>query len=166
LSRTQALSIKHYYTKYGLPEFPPSWMVFENVCFGMVSTAYAYLHVREQKIIASAFSLHASILKSWLQSLAYVRNLCAHHMRLWNRIYTIKPRIAHSHKADLTPNDRFYAQACIIQVFLKTILKDSSWAQCLKRLFDEYPDIPQEKMSFPLEWWKAEIWQQEKGHEG
>lgn len=33
----QQAFIKHYYDKYGDPELPPSWMVFEALSFGTVS---------------------------------------------------------------------------------------------------------------------------------
>ena len=32
--------IKHYYDKYGEPELPRSWMVFETLTFGTVSQAF------------------------------------------------------------------------------------------------------------------------------
>ena len=41
--------------------------------------------------IAKAFGLDGTVLGSWLHALSYVRNLAAHHQRLWNRAYTIKP---------------------------------------------------------------------------
>lgn len=160
MSLTQALPIKHYYKKYNHPEFPPSWMVFESVSFGMVSTTYAYLHMKEQKEIASAFSLHSSLLKSWLQSIAYLRNLCAHHARLWNRIYTIKPKVSTKYKNDMTPNGRFYAQACIIHIFLKKILQNSEWLTQLKHLFADYSTIDQERMGFPAQWEDKDFWKE------
>ena len=83
--------IKHYYDNYGAPELPRSWMVFETQTFGTVSQAFKNLTCQNQKPIAKAFGLDGTVLGSWLHALSYVRNLAAHHQRLWNRAYTIKP---------------------------------------------------------------------------
>lgn len=83
--------IKHYYHKYGEPELPRSWMVSETLTFGTVSQAFKNLTHQNQKPIAKALGLDGTVLGSWLHALSYVRNLAAHHQRLWNRAYTIKP---------------------------------------------------------------------------
>jgi hypothetical protein len=49
--------IKHYYDKYGDPELPPSWMVFEVLSFGTVSLAFKNLTRQNQKLVAKAFGL-------------------------------------------------------------------------------------------------------------
>ena len=83
--------IKHYYDNHGEPELPRSWMVFETLTFGTVSQAFKNLTRQNQKPSAKAFGLDGAVLGSWLHALSYVRNLAAHHQRLWNRAYTIKP---------------------------------------------------------------------------
>lgn len=74
--------IKHYYDKYGDPELPPSWMVFEVLSFGTVSLAFKSLTRQNQKPVAKAFGLDGAVLASWLHALSYLRNLAAHHQRL------------------------------------------------------------------------------------
>jgi hypothetical protein len=68
-------------------------------------------------------SFRLSLLREgfWLHSLNYVRNICAHHGRLWNRECRIKPMIARAYKAELTPNARVYAQLVVMQILLAKI---------------------------------------------
>ncbi len=86
--------IQHYYQTYGAPDMPPSWMVFESVSFGTISLAYANLAPPEFSAVCGGFGLPHPVLTSWLHSLNYIRNICAHHARLWNRQCRIKPMIA------------------------------------------------------------------------
>jgi abortive infection bacteriophage resistance protein len=44
-----------------------------------------------KKEIATKYSLHHKTLISWMHFLTYIRNLCAHHSRLWNKELAIKP---------------------------------------------------------------------------
>ena len=48
-------------------------------------TFYRYLHLPEQKQLSGQIGLPANVLQNWLFCLNYIRNLCAHHSRLWNR---------------------------------------------------------------------------------
>lgn len=119
--------IQHYYDEYNNPELPPCWMVFECISFGTISFAFKNLAHPEYQEICRRFSLPHDILSSWLHSISYVRNLCAHHNRLWNRICTIKPKAANKYREDMTPNDRLYSQLVVMQVLLKTISPGNHW---------------------------------------
>ncbi len=152
--------IKHYYEKYGDPELPPSWMVFEVLSFGTVSQIFKNLKPENQKLIAKVFEMDRKVLASWLHAISYLRNLVAHHQRLWNRSFTIKPIPAKRYAADLQTPSSFYAQAVIIQVMLKTIAPDSQWSQRLAKLIDEHPKVPLHRTAFPTDWKTREIWLQ------
>ena len=49
--------------------------------------------------------------------------------RLWNRECRIKPLIARAFKAELTPNERVYAQLVVMQILLAKIAPGNHWAQ-------------------------------------
>ena len=43
----------------------------------------------DQRLIASRYGLSdPKVMVSWIRSLNYLRNVCAHHSRLWNRNMT------------------------------------------------------------------------------
>ena len=85
---------KHYFQNYHHPFLPPSWLVAEVLSIGTWSNICKNIKSRNlQKEISSPYDLHYSVMSSWLHSFTYLRNLCAHHSRLWNRTFTIKPKI-------------------------------------------------------------------------
>jgi len=39
----------------------------------------------DQMALANIFGLHSSVFPSWLHTFSYIRNICAHHSRLWSK---------------------------------------------------------------------------------
>jgi abortive infection bacteriophage resistance protein len=71
---------------------PPSWMLLEVSSFGGLSHLYKNLKpVRSKRDIANYFGLDSRTFESWLHSIGYIRNVCAQHSRLWNRVMRITP---------------------------------------------------------------------------
>jgi abortive infection bacteriophage resistance protein len=157
-SKRRDIFIEHYYQTYSTPDMPPSWMVFESVSFGTISFAYMNLAHPEFVSVCGSYGLPHPILISWLHSLNYVRNICAHHGRLWNRDCRIKPMIARASKADVTPNTRVYAQLVVMQILLAKIAPDNHWARKLRDLLAEHPAIPIVSMGFPNDWASRKVW--------
>lgn len=151
--------IQHYQKNYGDPELPPSWMIFEMLSLGTVSLVYKFLKLELKKEITSLFSVHYSILESWLHTLSYLRNLCAHHSRLWNRIFTIKPKILKECKAYISEDNKFFAQTFVVVRLLRKISQDSHWEERLEHLLKEYPEIDASMMGFPKDWISLPIWE-------
>jgi len=150
--------IDHYYKTYSTPGMPPSWMVFESVAFGTISFTCKNLACPEFVDICRSFSLAPDVFTSWLHSLTYIRNICAHHGRLWNRECRIKPMIARAFTTELTPNSRLYAQLVVMQILLKKIAPNNHWAEKLRDLLTEHPSIPLTSMGFPADWHSRNIW--------
>ncbi|MBF2058070.1 MAG: Abi family protein [Cyanobacterium sp. T60_A2020_053] len=151
--------INHYYQKYTSPDLPPSWMVFQLLPFGSVSRVYKHLNDLDlKKEIARIINIPYPILDSWLHSLSYLRNISAHHGRLWNRTFTIKPKIINKCKKDVPYNDKFFAIVFMINYCLNEITMNSYWLTNLEKLIKEYPDISIEKMGFPKNWRSLSIW--------
>lgn len=150
--------IDHYYNKYSDPEMPPSWMLFEALSFGTISMVVKGLNRPNRTRVGRTLNLPEPAIKSWPHSLSYLRNLCAHHSRLWNRTFTIKPFIASQYAADLTPNDRIYAQLVVTQIFMKMVSRDSAWPQRLAQLLLDHPALTPQRLSFPADWQNRHVW--------
>ena len=133
-------------------------MVFEVLSFGTVSLAFKSLTRQNQKVVAKAFGLDGAVLASWLHALSYLRNLAAHHQRLWNRTYTIKPIQAKQYAAELPDTTRFYAQAVMAEVLLKVVSPDTHWAQRLADLLAEHPRVRADRLGFPADWRNRPLW--------
>lgn len=73
-------------------EMPPCWMTMEIVSFGTLSMLYKNLNSGSTKRkIANHFGLNDRVFESWIHTLVYLRNVCAHHSRLWNKDLRIQP---------------------------------------------------------------------------
>lgn len=164
LGNIRDICIKHYYGHYHQPSMPPVWMVFEALSFSTVSMIFKNLNRSDKTRIAKTFNLPVTTLESWLHSISYVRNLCAHHQRLWNRVFTIKPLIPTDEKLsnvaeNFKPNTKFYAQAAAIMILLDNVSHECAWSVRLKNLISEIPEFQQRKMGFPKDWEKREeLW--------
>ncbi len=91
--RSNEQFVQHYRSTYlGFPDLPV-WMVTEVMSFGALSLMYKGMHRQDQRAIAQRYGVQPSFLASWLHHLVYVRNVCAHHSRLWDRVWAIKPDV-------------------------------------------------------------------------
>jgi len=155
----QEVFINHYYDKYGEPELPPSWMVFETCTISTVSRMYRNLSSRMlRQNIAMPFGADESIFRGWLHTLSYVRNLCAHHARLWNRRLVIKPTVARKHLSVIRQGDTLYATAVVLYSLLLRVAPTTQWQLRLRDLISRYPDVPLGAMGFPDNWEQTAFW--------
>lgn len=151
--------INHYFTKYNHPYLPPAWMVAETLTLGTWSQVFEHLQVNaERKAIAVHFGVDEQILRNWLHALTYLRNLCAHHSRLWNRQTVIKIEIANKHKPFLRVNDRLYAFAVVINDLIQRIAPHTGWHHRLDKLLTDHSFVDPAAMGFPANWREEAFW--------
>ena len=151
--------VNHYLTHYNDPYLPPSWMIAEVLTLGTWSLIFEHLKIgEERKEIAKPFLIDEYVLRNWLNALTYLRNICAHHARLWNRQFVIKPMIAKKHAKFLKENNRCYAIATVIEELMKAINPESRWAERLNKLLKNYPKIPLKALGFPEAWYQEPFW--------
>lgn len=173
-SRSDETFIKTFKGKYTDP-LPPSWMILEVTSFGTLSNLYSnLLPGHDKRDIASYFGVDETTFQSWLHSFTYVRNVCAHHSRLWNKKMSISPQVP------LTPlhpfitrttipnrnptlpsvlnNNKVYFLLSILIYLLNTINPNHTFKQKLYILLKKYPMIHLPAMGFPQDWENEEIW--------
>lgn len=159
--------IQHFFSKYDEEETPPAWITFELLSLGLLSKFYQNMRssLRAKKDIARHFGVSQPVVfQSWIRSITYVRNICAHHSRLWNRILTNKPIIPHTPPAvwisDVAPNnDKIYYFLCCLTYMLRTIQPKTTFPQRLKELFANHPSVSKSAMGFPENWESEKFWQ-------
>ena len=154
-------SIKHYYSKYHSPGFPPSWMLFEHLSFGKCTSLFRYLKHRQDKVeISKTFGLHTNIVESSIEPLRYTRNICAHHLRLWDRWFVYKPRqIEELINANCQPGT-LKEQIVLLMLFHFSISPNSSWKEKLYSLFERHmtPSMPISLMGIDKHWKDDLLW--------
>ena len=90
VERSNETFINHYKLKYSNPTEPPCWMSLEVSSIGLLSKIFQNLKKGPEK---NAITLHfglkdVSILENWIHCFSTLRNICAHHGRVWNRRLT------------------------------------------------------------------------------
>jgi abortive infection bacteriophage resistance protein len=170
-ARTPETFIKHYIREYNSPSNPPSWMCFELLTIGELSHLYRGLKNNADKNrIAAFFELHHTVFTSWLHSLTYVRNICAHHSRLWNRDLAIEPEKLLKPKGawigkSFENNKRVFYFLCTLRYMLLRANPENTLPQKLIDLFEKYPSIQIQYLGIPsdgkgnmLDWKNEPIW--------
>lgn len=161
--RSDEQFIMAFQTKYN-NTLPPSWMMMEISSFGVLSNLYSYLVPdRDKKNIAHYFGINDRTLISWLHSVVYLRNVCAHHTRLWNRVMRIQPIIPLKTTNQWLlnngiSNDRTYFVLSMIIYLMNTINPKHTIANKIKFLLKEYPNIDPHAMGFPANWKDEPLW--------
>ncbi|WP_245792893.1 Abi family protein [Boudabousia marimammalium] len=146
----------------------PIWAAVEVMDWGMLSHLYAMSPNITQNRIANSCGLSSPQLQSWLKSLNILRNYSAHHARVFNRVYDIKPKL--NRKDDPNPNvllttfedakNRVFGQLSMIQ-YLHLKLELSPAVQ-LPALLATYPDnrfVPFSRLGAPSNWQTTPLWQ-------
>ncbi|MDR1181814.1 MAG: Abi family protein [Bacteroidales bacterium] len=155
--------ILSFKSKYSNP-LPPSFILLEITSFGTLSRLYDNLKPgKNRKDIASKFGLADKVFASWLHSFVYIRNVCAHHARIWNRCLRIQPlfpkNTGNTWLMDNTvSNNRIYYILSMIIYLLNIVNPKHTFKQKLEALFLKYPNVDRKAMGFPVDWHTEPIW--------
>ena len=165
VNRSSDAFVKHFRAKYGDHHtYLPVWMAVEIMAFGSVVTFFRGSPHKIKKAIAADFDLPAKVFASWVLTLNTVRNICAHHGRLWNRVIGTAPLIPLQkdypvwHQPSTIESNRVFAVLTICKWSLDRIAPGSRWADRVHALLAEFPSIPRASMGFPTEWELSPIW--------
>jgi len=165
VSKSREEFVSRFKNKYINEQHLPLWMAAELMTFGQLLTFYNGLNLVEKQNLAKRYDVFAPVFDSWLLSLNFIRNVCAHHQRLWNRLIPLQPLIPYArHRPDwhspYTPNsNRIFVILCILQDMMKHIEPRNMWKYRLQTLLNTYPDIPHREMGFPDSWQNSKLWQ-------
>jgi len=164
LRRSKEVFVQHYRNEYGLQR-PPIWAACEVMSFGLLSRFYENIKAdRVRKTIAAEYGLTSHTMKSLLLHAVYVRNLCAHHSRLWNRRFTITLALPHHQPATLLtslnpPEDRrIYNTLTLLAHIVNIIEPENHWSHQLRALLHAQTYPVTQHMGFPADWESLPIW--------
>lgn len=140
--------IKSFRKKYN-NKYPPYWILSQLITFGTLSKLYTSLPPEDKKQIAKNIGLNVDIMEKSLQTLAYVRNICAHYARLWDNENSVTPvnirfnSIERSSKYNynfhsIGSNTTFFPIFYLISFYLKNIYPESKWCNLIVSKIDEY----------------------------
>ena len=165
IRRSKEDFILHFKTRHGMSR-PPIWAACEVMSFGNISKlCELILRERDRKRLASAYGLSINDYISLLHHLNYVRNICAHHSRLWNRRFTITVSLPKKQPAKVVASvhppegRRIYNTLVLLAHLAETIEPGSEWHMRVRHLIEaqNFPVAPE--MGFPTDWQTRPIWQ-------
>lgn len=163
-------ALEHYLTRYAQPELPPSWVMVEMLTIGQLSHLVGNLSQRRHRTaIARGLGINDPLLVSWLRTYNRVRNICAHHGRLWNVGLGVYPALPTAPNVVwLSDRDalaghpdrakRLYPVLVSIQSVLTTVSPHSSWAARLTDLLHRHPSVPLRGMGLFPGWNTDPFW--------
>lgn len=163
--RSKDQFVDHFFTKYGdKHKYLPIWMLIEVMTFGSLLNFYKGIDPNLKRLIAMNYKIPYQVLNSWLTTINSVRNICAHHSRLWNRVLPYKPQILKKNKYPdwhevYINNKKVYSVLTILKYLMDHIAPQSGWKFRLKDLLlSEKYDIPLYQMGFPDKWKESKLW--------
>jgi abortive infection bacteriophage resistance protein len=161
-------SVLHFYTgsedeyvrrfreRYARGHAPPIWICSEMLSLGQLAHWLANLKdPRDLHAVCYSYQLHSQCFLSFLEHLTEVRNLAAHHSRLFNRKLTnfLFPEDFPDGLTSLenSSQGKIYNTIVMLDYLLGIISPGHSWTRRLAHTLGRHPDLP-EDMGFPLGW--------------
>lgn len=171
--RSKEEFVKHYARTYGDPL--PVWVVTEILDFGGLSRLYAGLMQKDRDTIAAGLNVidssgagHGAALANWLKNITYIRNVCAHHSRLWNRNLDrqLSPKHLESvlelrHAASPVRTKRVYASLAVLAYLIEQVSPGATWAtRVAQHVKEGLPALGRsaDEMGFPPGWKNESLW--------
>ncbi len=167
--------VEHYGKKYDEPFLPPIWAVTELMTFGELSRWFADTRSHDlQSTVAKDLGMPSrKVLIGTLQLLSYVRNICAHHGRLWNRQTVKRLPLIKRLRADLVvktttvrgstqsqPANYVYNAIVVLVHLLRHQSHDTTFPARMLALVETRTNRQRASMGFPSDWKERPCWKQ------
>ena len=134
---------------------------------GLLSKLFSNLKkgIEKKKITSDFGLLKPEILESWMHTFAHLRNVCAHHGRVWNRRLTTMPKMPFNTTNPFLKNtviypNKLYATICCMNYILQIISPGNTFVLRLKDLMGTCTLIDLKEMGFPKDWETEKIWKE------
>lgn len=130
----------------------PIYALVEVFSFGTLSKFYKNMKNPDKKLVAKSFGIGYTYFESWLESISYVRNICAHYGRLYNAKLSKTPILYKEYSEKGIGNNRIFGLLLCLKQLLKN---DSHWnifVDKIEMLFEKYESVDIKTMGFPENW--------------
>ncbi len=169
IERSKDIFIKEHRKKYKEDKrFPPAWKTLELTTLGSLSKLYGNLknNIKPKDVISREYgTVNHTFLPSWLQSIAQIRNYCAHHSRLWNRNLPGAPKLLpnppYPWVNDVPKPHEFqklYIHMCLMKYLLNVIQPNNLFTKRLMSLLEVYPTVDPNALGMKTNWFDEPLW--------
>ncbi|PAK75169.1 Abi family protein [Acetobacter fabarum] len=167
IRRSKESWVTQFFATYSSPL--PIWMAVETWDFGTLSWLLYMAHPNDRFAISERYGVLPDTLVSWIRCLAFIRNICAHHARLWNTPVINQPLVPKQQEAPtlvhigaaVMRRTRVYGAAAVAGYLVKEISQGTSWNDRMKSHWLAFPSMPlanHAQGGFVNDWNREEIW--------
>ena len=163
--------VRQFIAKYG--QKIPIWVAIEIWDFGLLSRFFSGMKFPDQQAVSRIYGVDdPNLFASWLRNFNCVRNVCAHHSRLWNRNIVEQPRLISKRPIPLlkhltergvkSPGARVYATLALTNYLLRQMKYRNPWRESTISLLKQFPScehISPAMMGLPQDWSLLPLWQ-------
>lgn len=151
----------------------PVWVVTEIMQLGQLVRLFEFAPYDSRMAIAARVGTRTDEYRSWLKALNILRNIVAHHGRLWNRSIGMKPMLKHRSSDPLLSHargteDRVYGVLAVLAFLLRELRLDAS-VQSLHVALDSRPAIrgvSTSAIGLPEGWASQPLWTPDSNQAG
>ena len=162
------LFLDHYYNAYSMPAMPPCWMFMEVASFGVVARLFGSLVApSDRKAVVQEFQfldrkpIDEVVLRNWLHGISVLRNRCAHHSRIVNRVHPFPP-IATTNKTAahlFKGGSKLREFIVVLAVLTAAVNPKSDWLRRLYFLLDSSSGVNiSEAIGLSSPWQQDPVW--------
>lgn len=130
----------------------PIYALVEVFSFGTLSKFYKNMLNKDKKAIAKTFGVGYTYFESWLESISYVRNICARYGRIYNAKLSKTPILYKEYTQAGIGNNRIYGVLLCLKHLLKNDTHWNLFVDNIELLFDKYECVQISTMGFPENW--------------
>jgi abortive infection bacteriophage resistance protein len=167
LGKSNEPFVVHYRNQYDEPSLPPIWAIVETMTLGTLSRWFKNTcETSAKKEVAQALAMPTiEVLEQVLHTLTPIRNICAHHGRLWNRRFPMALPVIRRLRGNLVEPDAPHHQArhlfnylVVLSALMNTINHRSSWTRRVMEFVGTLDESGRRSMGFPDDWLDRQPW--------
>ena len=129
----------------------PLYAAIEVASFGILSKMFKNMENEDKKKISKVFDVDYTYLESWIENLAYVRNICAHYGRLYGAKLTKTPKLYGEYIRRGISNNTIFASVLNLKILAEPDYYNK-FLHDLLYIIDKYPSVDLKNLGFIEEW--------------
>lgn len=148
---SKAPFVKNFKNNYADGKIP-FYALVELFSFGTLSKFYKNMKPQDKKAVAQIYGVGYTYLESWIEHIAFVRNICAHYGRLYNVNLAKTPKLYKQYSEKGISSVRVYATLLCIKHLVPNDRHWTEFVDTIELLFEKYSHVNKKLMGFPDDW--------------
>ena len=118
----------------------PLWLAIELWDYGLLVKFLELIKFTDKVTLVNYYKQEHLV--SWMKSLRAIRNICAHHDKLFDKNLHIKPILPKANPFNNIKNNNIYCILVIIKYLLEIIDPHYQWTEKIKAILLQFPQMP------------------------